>query len=120
MIGRGAIRNPWLFTQIRQHHRDEPLSMPKGTDVLSYVRNIYTAVMSPDINEGARVQKMKKYMNYLGLGVESTGQFLHDIRRVNTESDFFRVCAQFLDHHEPMPLEPFPEKGEETLAAAAR
>ena len=25
MIGRGAIRNPWLFEQIRQQRRGEPL-----------------------------------------------------------------------------------------------
>ena len=55
----------------------------------------------------AQVQKMKKYMNYLGLGVEPTGQFLHQIRRVATRADFFRVCQEFLSHDRPMPLEPF-------------
>jgi len=53
------------------------------------------------------VQKMKKYMNYLGAGVEPTGQFLHQIRRVTTRAEFFRVCEDFLDHDQPMPLEPF-------------
>ena len=47
-------------------------------------------------------------MNYLGMGVEPTGQFLHQIRRVMTKNDFFRVCETFLDHGDPMPLEPFP------------
>jgi hypothetical protein len=50
---------------------------------------------------------MKKYMNYLGLGVESTGRFLHEIRRVDTRADFFRVCEEFLSHDQSMPLEPF-------------
>ena len=50
---------------------------------------------------------MKRYMNFLGLGVEPTGAFLHAIRRVTTRAEFFRVCAAFLDHGEPMPLEPF-------------
>ena len=45
---------------------------------------------------------------FLALGVEPTGRFLHDIRRVSTEADFFRVCAEHLDHSEQMPLEPFP------------
>jgi hypothetical protein len=51
---------------------------------------------------------MKKYMNFIGLGVEPTGAFLHAIRRVTTRDDFFAVCRAFLDHEEPMPLEPFP------------
>ena len=107
MIGRGAIRNPWLFEQIRQHHRGEPLTRPRGRDVLTYVRALHEAVCSPVVSENAQVQKMKKYMNFLGLGVEPTGRFLHDIRRVDTRADFFRVCETFLDHDEPMLLEPF-------------
>src|SRR2546427_7924720 len=107
MIGRGAIRNPWLFHQIRQLQRGETLFMPRGLDVLAFVRALYEAVCSPEVSENAQVQKMKKYMNYLGLGVEPTGQFLHQIRRAATKSDFFRICEEFLNHDRPMPLEPF-------------
>ena len=32
MIGRGAIRNPWLFTQIRQRLRGQPVRLPTGRD----------------------------------------------------------------------------------------
>jgi tRNA-dihydrouridine synthase len=108
MIGRGAIRNPWLFHQIRQQQRGETLFVPRGHDVLHYVRELYRLTCPPAVREAAQVQKMKKYMNYLGLGVEPTGRFLHEIRRVTTEADFFRVCEAFLDHDRPMPLEPFP------------
>jgi nifR3 family TIM-barrel protein len=108
MIGRGAIRNPWLFHQIRQHHRGETLFLPRGCDVLAYIEALYDAVCAPGIAEQSQVQKMKKYMNYLGVGVEPSGQFLHDIRRVSTKPEFFRICRTFLDHDQPMPLEPFP------------
>ena len=107
MIGRGAIRNPWIFHQIRQQQRSEKLFLPRGLDVLEYVRTLYGAVCSPEVRESAQVQKMKKYMNYLGMGVEPSGRFLHDIRRVGTKSDFFRVCEEFLNHEQPMALEPF-------------
>ena len=50
---------------------------------------------------------MKRYMNYLGVGAEPTGEFLHQIRRVSTQAGFLRVCEEFLDHDQPMPLEPF-------------
>ena len=107
MIGRGAIRNPWLFNQIRQHQRGEAIFTPTGQDVLAYVLALYEAVCSPDVREISQVQKMKKYMNYLGVGVDPAGQFLHQIRRVTTKADFFRVCEEFLNHDQPMPLEPF-------------
>ncbi len=105
MIGRGAIRNPWLFQQIRQRQRGEPLFVPRGHDVLCYVHALYDAVRPASIRESAHVQKMKKYLNFIGAGVEPSGQFLHQIRRVSTEAEFFRVCASFLDHDQPMTLE---------------
>lgn len=108
MIGRGAIRNPWLFRQIREHQRGEAVFVPRGTDVLAYVRALYQAVCSPAARESAQVQKMKKYLNYLGVGVEPTGRFLHQVRRVATSAALFGVCEEFLAHDRPMPLEPFP------------
>ncbi len=107
MIGRGAIRNPWLFEQIRSRQRGETPFVPRGVDVLEYVQALYDAVCSPTVTESAQVQKMKKYMNYLGVGVDASGQFLHEIRRVTDRPGFFAVCDRFLNHHEPMPLEPF-------------
>ena len=119
MIGRGAIRNPWLFRQIREHRRGESVFVPTGRDVLNYVRALYEAVCSPEVRESAQVQKMKKYLNYIAVGVEPTGEFLHQIRRVTTKADFFRICEEFLDHDRPMPLEPFalPLKPTDVMAA---
>ena len=108
MIGRGAIRNPWIFEQIRQRRRGDEAVVPTGHDVLEYVRTLYEAVCSPDVTEWEQVHKMKKYLNFIGLGVELSGKFVHDVRRTSTRSDLFRVCAEFLNHSEPMPLEPFP------------
>jgi tRNA-dihydrouridine synthase B len=108
MIGRGAIRNPWLFNQIRQHLRGEALFVPRGRDVLGYLRHLFEATKpAQDFREAAQVQKMKKYTNFIGIGVDSEGKFLHEIRRVTTETEFFRVCESFMDHDEAMPLEPF-------------
>lgn len=107
MIGRGVIRNPWLFTQIRQHLKGEEPFIPSGHDVLGYIRALYAAVSSPEATESQQVQQMKKYLNFIALGVEPSGRFLHEIRRVRTEGEFFRECESFLAHDERLPLEPF-------------
>jgi tRNA-dihydrouridine synthase len=139
MIGRGAIRNPWLFDQIRAELRSEPIRLPTGRDVLAYVRELWDSEITPagvaeagvpkfppdlttagnqlltgntsarrrpGLLESAQVQRMKKFMNFIGEGVE--GNFLHDIRRVATTTDFFRVCENSLDHDRPLTLEPPP------------
>ena len=107
MIGRGVIRNPWLFTHIRQHLRGEALSMPSGRNVLDYVTDLFEMTAPSNFIEKSQVQKMKKYMNYLGLGVDADGLFLHNIRRAQTKDDFFAICREYLDHDVPMSLEPF-------------
>jgi len=114
MIGRGAIRNPWLFRQIRERQRGEPPFTPCGHDVLAYAQALYETTSPTACRESAQVQKMKKYMNFLGLGVDAAGEFLHHIRRVTTQAEFFRVCREFLEHDEPMPLTPFPLALKET------
>lgn len=108
MIGRGAIRNPWLFAQIRQRLRGEPVSLPAGREVLAYIRALWETLCSPDASEAAQVQRLKKFMNFIGEGMEPADAFLHEIRRVYTKADFFRVCENYLDHDRPMKLEPPP------------
>jgi len=102
MIGRGAIRNPWLFKQIRAELSGESLRLPTGREVLQYIRTLWSREITPGVREAAQVQRMKKFMNYIGEGVSA--QFLFDIRRVSTESDFWRICEGCLSHDIPMML----------------
>jgi tRNA-dihydrouridine synthase B len=106
MIGRGVIRSPWLFEQIRQRQRGEPVTYPSGRDVIEYITALWESQASFDAPEKTQVERMKKFMNYLGEGVGTDGQFLHQIRRAETKGDFFSICRGFLDHDRPLRLEP--------------
>lgn len=107
MIGRGAIRNPWLFQQIRDRQAGCPPFVPRGRDVLGYIRALWEHSIRPETREASQVMHMKRFMNFLGLGVDAEGRFLHAIRRAATKADFFAICESFLDHDELTPLEPF-------------
>ena len=106
MIGRGAIRNPWIFSQIRDRLAGRAVFLPTGRQVLDYISELYDAVCTPGVPEKAQVQKMKKYMNFLGEGLETREDFLHDIRRCSTRGEFFTICSRHLDHGREMPLQP--------------
>jgi tRNA-dihydrouridine synthase len=108
MIGRGAIRNPWIFTQLRDLRAGRTPATPTGRDVLLYLHRLYREVRPPGLHERAHIQKMKKYLNYVGIGIEPSGQFLHDMRRADSETALFGLWHRHLDHANPMPLEPFP------------
>jgi tRNA-dihydrouridine synthase B len=112
MIGRGAIRNPWLFDQVRAELQGKAIPWPTGRDVLNYIHELWDNEITPGVRELSQVQRMKKFMNFIGEGLSE--KFLHDIRRVETEADFWRVCGESLNHEEPMKLEP----AEPTMADA--
>ena len=103
MIGRGAIRSPWLFEQIRQHLRGEAVTLPTGRDVWEYIRALWDSEAS-DPPEKSQCERMKKFLNYLGEGVHddvpAPDPPLADRGR------FHRICAEFLDHDQPMALAP--------------
>ncbi len=104
MIGRGVIRSPWLFAQIRQQLRGEPVTLPTGRDVLGYIRALWDSQADAGAPEKSQCERMKKFMNYLGEGVPAP--FLHQIRRAQTAAEFHGICAAALDHDRPMTLEP--------------
>ncbi len=105
MVGRGAIRNPWVFSQIRDALAGRTVVLPTGREVLAYVEELYSAVCQPDFPERMQVHKMKKYMNFLGEGLEDAASFLHGIRRCDSRSGFFAVCMAHLDHDRPLMLD---------------
>ena len=103
MIGRGAVRNPWIFSQIRQHLAGKSVTYPSGREVLSYIHDLYESVCAADVPDPKGVQKIKKYANFIGEGIHA--EFLHAVRRVATKADFFALCTEHLDHDQPMSLE---------------
>jgi tRNA-dihydrouridine synthase B len=68
------------------------------------IRELWENEITPGVKESSQVMRMKKFMNFIGDGVGE--KFLHEIRRVTTTADFFRVCENYLAHDEPMTLEP--------------
>jgi tRNA-dihydrouridine synthase B len=104
MIGRGVIRSPWLFDQIRRQLRGEVPAQPTGRDVAEYIRALWDSQPCLDRPEKVRCERMKKFLNYLGEGVP--GSFLHQIRRTETAEQFHGICREFLDHDQPMAMLP--------------
>lgn len=123
MIGRHAIRNPWIFRQCRERWSSmspsaisvgvetgaHPVFQPTLADVREYVARLYRETQSPGIPETAHVAKMKKYLNFVGQSVDAEGKFLFDMRRAMTEAELFAVCDRHLltEPTKPFASEPF-------------
>ena len=126
MIGRHAIRNPWIFRQCRERFaverdlraRSEPARRSGSTsvfqpilaDVREFIDRLYRETLTPGVPEKVHVSKMKKYLNFVGQGVDAGGAFLHVMRRAMTEAELVAVCDRHLlaEPTKPFALEPFP------------
>lgn len=106
MVGRGAIRNPWIFSQLAAAFTSSPVLTPTYRDLWTYVRELYDEIAreTPKFNELAHVQRMKKTLCYISHGLE--GDFEHDMRRMKTPEDFEEICRRHLDHDIPLPAKP--------------
>ncbi|MFO7724120.1 MAG: tRNA-dihydrouridine synthase family protein [Oceanipulchritudo sp.] len=93
MIGRSAIRNPWIFAQIRAGGPPRPIRL---AEVRTYVDDLWEATGGPGIPDSSHLNRMKKFLNFVGQGVDAEGAFLHDMRRARSPEAFFAVCDAHL------------------------
>ncbi len=96
MVGRSAIRNPWIFRQIREAQKGETVYQPTKRDVHEYILDLYESLEKPGVDEHKCVGRMKKFLNFVGLSVDADGLFLYQMRRTKTKSDLFQVCEKHL------------------------
>jgi tRNA-dihydrouridine synthase B len=108
MIGRHAIRNPWIFRQCRELGRGQAPAVISLADVRGYVELLYRETRQDGVPERAHVNKMKKYLNFVGQGVDAQGLFLHDMRRAESEGALFEICDRHLLAGGNFSPEPYP------------
>jgi len=111
MIGRSAIRNPWIFRQIRELSAGRTPYVPTLGNVRHYIESLYRAKVRPGVESRFLVAHLKRYLIFVAEGVDPVGAFLHEVRRVRDEKDLFRVCDAHLlangNEEKPFSSEPF-------------
>lgn len=115
MCGRHAVRNPWIFRQLREMFAGTPpheIFVPKLGDVFDYIRELENCVSEETVSEARVAARMKKFLNFIGTGVDAEGAFLHAVRRAESPTEIFKISEKFLLAgtlaETPFPPEPFP------------
>ena len=117
MIGRSAIRNPWIFRQVREAFSPgAAVFRPTLGDVREYVDDLYAAFLQPGQPEIRQVNRMKKFLNFVGQGVDPEGRFLHEMRRTKTHRELMDVCDHYMVDNGNA-AKPFPEEPYEGVSA---
>ena len=110
MVGRSCIRNPWIFKQINQKIAGETPYQPTFAEVRAYIDALIEMTQATAVSELGHINHLKKFLNFIGLGVDPDGQFLYAMRRVKTRDELSKLCDNALLAHgksdQPYPAEP--------------
>ena len=103
MIGRGCIRNPWIFAQLTAAFDGAAAPVPTHRDLLEYITELYDEVAreTKRFLPNAHVQRMKRHLAYITHGL--AGGFEFELRRAKTPEEFFAICRRHLDDASPLP-----------------
>lgn len=100
MMGRGAIRNPWIFQQLREAGKGgESLSVTRKM-LLAYIEVLWEETsrlrmeLKQEFSENKHVHKMKRYLNYIVQGLEEELEFR--MKRAKTRDELFGLLREFL------------------------
>jgi tRNA-dihydrouridine synthase B len=109
MIGRAAIRNPWIFQQVQQLLTNQPMTIATLGDVRQYIDRLHQMQLDKAISETGQVNLLKMYLNYVGQSVDADGNFLRQMRRAQNLVELFAICDRALlsSPTDPFALEPY-------------
>lgn len=116
MAGRGAVRNPWIFSQVREACAGRTPTLPTGREVAAYLQGLYEATGFPTLGTRLHLERLKKYLNFIAPGIDSEGRFLFRAQRLVSTEDFTALCRDFLDHDRPMAMSICPIPSESAAA----
>lgn len=96
MSGRPAVRNPWIFRQIREALDGRKIFEPTLEDVRVYVEKLRKNIEARAAQMKFPDSRLKKFLNFAGTGVDPEGEFLYKMRRSRGMKELLKVCDEFL------------------------
>ncbi|MDR2396700.1 MAG: tRNA-dihydrouridine synthase family protein [Puniceicoccales bacterium] len=94
MLGRAAIRNPWIFSQWYNYSKGYPIDYPRYKHVFEYLQKVDKAFKSNGNTN--KLGLLKNFCKYIGPAIDAEGDFLGQILRSSTELEFWTRCEQGL------------------------
>lgn len=96
MIGRHAIRNPWIFAQIRASFFSETPPSPTLADIHEYIQQIHIGTHQLNRPDSIQLNLLKKFLRYIAPGRGGSDDFWIEVRTTQTLSSLFKTCDKHL------------------------
>ncbi|MBR7106558.1 MAG: tRNA-dihydrouridine synthase family protein [Opitutales bacterium] len=94
MVGRHAVRNPWIFRQIADKFSGRDVFVPTHSDVRKYVDDLLANIQSQNLRFPD--SRLKKFLNFVGASIDPNGDFLFKMRRAKGIDELLKVCDEFM------------------------
>lgn len=90
MIGRPALRNPWIFEQIADLEAGRTPRRPAGSELVAHLARVTARYRAAFPGRRGPVGKIKELLTYLGRAVDDGGAFRSSVLRL---SDLDQILA---------------------------
>ena len=94
MLGRAAVRNPWIFAQWRNTVLGKSTPCPCYQDVFAYLQKIYESFKLCELP--MHLGRMKQFCCYICPGIDPQNLFLKQVLSCEREVDFWFLCEKWL------------------------
>ena len=96
MIGRGAMRNPWIFRQLEELQKGEEIFRPSGEDLAGYMKEVlagYTEFLRPH----QLLPRMKELSKFVSPALEDPKGFLQGALRSQDMAGLIDSVDKFIE-----------------------
>ena len=94
MIGRGAIGNPWIFSQIRAAFHGQPVQVQTPVDIRDYISALHEGLQIDDRPDAVQLSLLKKFLRYIAPRISDL--FWVEARTAMSLKHLFEVCDKHL------------------------
>ena len=94
MVGRHAVRNPWIFRQIADKLSGREIFVPRLAEVRKYVDALLANIQAQNLRFPD--SRLKKFLNFVGASIDPNGDFLFKMRRARGLDELLKVCDEFM------------------------
>ena len=95
MIGRGAIGNPWIFSQISYFLQNGKLApRPSNEERLAVIKE-HLNLMAKNKGEEVAVKEMRKHLAYYTKGLKDSSEFRNKVNKLEKEKEVIQALDDY-------------------------
>lgn len=97
MMGRPALRNPWIFVQADDLANNRTPFAPDGRDLVEWMTDMHTRYTDTfHVLKRGPIGKMKEILTYIGRAVRDESHFRTTVLRINDLDDIMTYIEDYL------------------------